>query len=179
MSDWKEKKEKDETIQTSSSAINSEGVKSIQGGPEKGSQFEKRMNRDVFNKEDSTRLVLYPEDNPHLDDAGDGVGITKSKRITDGYIKDDGSIWELKSGYETNLIDHDQLYEYSLMEDAGYVNVRVGDQVEKFDVNSINYLFETKQGAENNASHLRGYATTWYVDDTGNIQSLDASKEQE
>ena len=136
---------------------------------QKGSKFEKSASTEVFHDE-ARRLVVYPEDNLHLDQIDGGVGVTKNRRITDAYVDQDGAIWELKSGYEKGGIDQNQLYEYSLMERAGYINVRKGDEIEKVPVNSVNYLFETKEGAKANNNMLRGMATPWYRDETGNIQ---------
>lgn len=159
--------------QTAKSQLEPTGMRAMQGieptseqnnPAKKGSDFEKLAEEEAF-KDETKRLTILPEDNIHLDDYGDGVGITKNRRISDAYVDQDGSLWELKSGYEMGGIDRDQLYEYSLMEDAGYVNVRNGDQIEKVKINSINYLFETKAGAAANVAHLRGFATPWYIDE--------------
>lgn len=165
---------------TAKPQLESTGMRAMQGiepaseqnnSAKKGSDFEKWAGENVFHDE-ARRLAILPEDNLHLDEYGDGVGITKNRRISDAYLDRDGAIWELKSGYEKGGIDRDQLYEYSLMEDAGYVKVRNGDQIEEVEVKSVNYLFETKAGAEANAAHLRGFATPWYKDEQGNIQLL-------
>lgn len=139
---------------------------------QKGSDFEQLAPTEVFHG-DARRLVIRPEDNEHLDKLGDGVGITKAHRISDAYVDADGSLWELKAGYGTGGIDQDQLYEYSLMEEAGYVKIRDGDKLVNTPITSINYLFDTKAGAMANAHHLRGRATPWYRDEEGNVQLLE------
>jgi hypothetical protein len=193
MSDWNEIHEAEgiEPTQRSDVSLSTEGVRAMQGQSElgktdsappqddipnpsqKGSDFETWAENEVFHGE-ARRLVVHPEDNLHLNGFGDGVGITKDRRISDAYVDADGSIWELKSGYEKGGIDQDQLYEYSLMEQAGHVYIRDGGSIEKIPVKSINYLFETKTGAEANASHLKGIATPWYKDENGKVQLLDS-----
>jgi hypothetical protein len=137
---------------------------------QKGSNFENWARQELFDGQ-ARRITVLPEDNPKLDRLADGVGISKERRIADAYWKEDGSIWELKSGYQKGGIDQDQLYEYSLMEEAGYVNARVGGKKEKLLVTSVNYLFDSKAGAEANRS---GAATFWYVDEKGKVQLLDS-----
>jgi hypothetical protein len=158
-----------------------QGIKPLpeQSNPaQKGCDFEKWAGENVFHNE-ARRLTILPEDNLHLDEYGDGVGITKNRRISDAYLDQDGALWELKSGYAKGGIDRDQLYEYSLMEDAGYVLVRNGEQLEDVEVKSVNYLFETKAGAAANAVHLRGFATPWYKDEQGNIQLIEEQSSEE
>jgi hypothetical protein len=137
--------------------------------PQKGSNFENWTRKDLFEGQ-AQRITIHPEDNPHLDRLGDGVGISKERRFADAYWKEDGSIWEMKSGYPKGGIDQDQLYEYSLMEQAGYVNVRQDGKNVKLPVTSINYLFDTKEGALANQS---GEAAFWYLDEKGNVKLLE------
>jgi hypothetical protein len=139
---------------------------------QKGSDFERQVGDGIFEGE-GKRLVLLPEDNPHVDQIGDGVGISKNRRIFDVYWKEDQAIWELKSGYENSIIDRDQLEEYSLMEQAGYIYARENGKKTEYPVKSVNYLFETKKGAETNKPYLDGYATTWYLNDKKEIVYLD------
>jgi hypothetical protein len=138
---------------------------------QKGADFEHRVQSDIF-KGKGKRLTLQPEDNHHLDKIGDGVGITKNRRISDIYWSEDKSLWELKSGYENSTIDRDQLEEYNLMERAGYVYTREGDRKNKVPVASVNYLFESKKGAEHNKPHIDGYASTWYLNEKGDMELL-------
>ena len=135
---------------------------------QKGSDFEQWAHKHVFD-EKGTRLTLYVEDNLHLDKYGDGVGITNDEyRILDKYYE--GEIWELKSGYEQGAIDAEQAYEYSLMAEAGFVNVRnEQNQLVSMPVSSINYLFETQEGAKANYNNVYG-AAVWYIDETNNVQ---------
>jgi hypothetical protein len=136
----------------------------------KGSDFENWARQELFEGK-AKRITVLPEDNPKLDRLAGGVGISKERRIADVYWKEEGSIWELKSGYQKGGIDQDQLYEYSLMEEAGYVNARVGGKKEKLPVTSVNYLFDSKAGAAANQS---GEANFWYVDEKGKVQLLDS-----
>lgn len=149
-----------------------DGGESNDNSAQKGSRFETWARQEVFNGK-GARLAVRPEDNPQLDKLGDGVGITKDRRVTDVYLDDEGAIWELKSGYEKGRIDQDQLFEYSLMEQAGHVNVREGDEIKKVKVTSVNYLFETQAAAHANEPYLRGLATPWYVDNAGQVQLLE------
>jgi len=135
----------------------------------KGSDFESWAREELF-EGNAKRIIIYPEDNRQLNKLGDGIGLTKERRITDAYWKEDGSIWELKSGYQKGGIDQDQLYEYSLMEQAGEVRVREGGNKIKLPVTSINYLFDTKAGALANQS---GEANFWYLDENKNVQHLE------
>lgn len=136
----------------------------------KGHDFEKWASTFIFGQ--SNRLVVDGGYNTHLDeiDDPDGIGITKNRRISDIYINDEGEIWELKSGYKGGGINRDQLYEYSLMEEAGYIYVKgEDDKGIRKNVTSINYLFDSLEGAQSNATHLSGLANIWYVDDHGDI----------
>jgi len=189
MDDWKNPNEMKEVEPGDKSVpeVGGKGIQSIQGTDtavsepanpaQKGSDFEKSASTEVFHGE-ARRLVIRPEDNGHLSEIDDDVGITKGRRISDAYVDQDGAIWELKSGYEKGGIDQDQLYEYSLMEQAGYVNVRKGNEIEEVPVKSVNYLFETKAGAEANASALRGMAAPWYRDEAGGVQLYQEEPEE-
>ncbi len=135
---------------------------------QKGSEFEQWASEHVF-KGAARRLIVKVEDNLHLDKYGDGIGLTHERR-SDAFIDQDGSIWELKAGYDRGGINEDQLREYSLMEDAGHVYIREGDSVSKADVTSINYLFQTELSAKANSKVLEGYATVWFVDPEGIVR---------
>jgi hypothetical protein len=139
---------------------------------QKGSDFERQVREGIFEGE-GKRLVLLPEDNPNIDRLGDGVGISKNRRICDVYWKEDQAIWELKSGYENSIIDRDQLEEYSLMEQAGYIYAREDGKKIEYPVKSINYLFDNKDGAKTNKPYLDGYANTWYVNEKKQIVYLE------
>lgn len=171
-----------ETKTPARSGLSERGIRAVQGAKvekvnssRKGSDFEHWARDEVFSGE-SHRLTMRPEDNEHLNDYGDDLGLTK-RRTSDGYINTDGDIWELKSGYEKGGIDEDQVLEYSMMEDAGHVFIRdaAGKKVE-VPVRSVNYLFETEAGAAANADALRARATVWYRDEDGKVQLFKPSK---
>lgn len=157
--------------------LNESGIRAMQGDAQdaphnsacKGSDFEAWAHDNVFHGK-GKRVVIRPEDNNHLDELGDGVGITKTRRISDVYLNKQGEIWELKAGYENNPIDRNQLYEYALMEQAGGIQVREDGKLKTMPVRSVNYLFDSKAGAAANEVFLRGYATTWYVDSAEQVQ---------
>lgn len=169
-------------------SLSDEGISAIQGdcsnedkcitSAQKGSEFENRSANDVFSNRAERKLNIHLEDNTHLDKYGNGLGISKAKRIPDAYVSEDGELWELKSGYEDSEIDRNQLYEYSLMEQAGHVYVREEASIKKVPVNSINYLFETKGGACANASYLKGLATVWFLEESGDVKLLDFEEEK-
>ncbi len=131
---------------------------------QKGSDFENKIREKYFDGE-TRRITIYAEDNEHLKPI-DGEGITQSKRQTDIFIDKDGTIWEIKAGYQNGGIDQQQLDEYSLMEEKGYVYVRDGDKKVKTKITGVNYLFDTREGAAKNYST---YATFWYLDANGEI----------
>lgn len=166
---------KHEGTKSVDAGLSEKGIRTMQGcGTErvsagrKGSDFEQWAKTNVFHGE-GHRLVALPEDNEHLDKYGDGLGLTKGRR-SDSYIMERGEIWELKSGYEKGGIDQQQLLEYSIMEDAGHVNIRTAEgQLKVMPVKSINYLFETKDGAAANMNGLRGQATAWYKNNEGQV----------
>lgn len=153
-------------------------AKEVLNPSRKGSDFETWASQNIFRGE-GRRLTIHSEDNPQLDKIGDGVGITKDRRVTDVYLAADGAIWELKSGYEKGGLDRDQLFEYSLMEQAGYVYAREGDKVTKAPVTSVNYLFETETAARANEPYLRGQAAPWYVDKEGKLQLLEGYEKKQ
>lgn len=164
------------TTQDDLKKLSPSGVSAMQGddysdtNPSKeGSDFEHLMNNDVFKGSGIKRIVVHAEDNPHLEKIND-IGLTKSRRITDAYWKEDGSVWEFKHGYEKGKIDDDQLEDLSLMEKAGYVYANENGKKVKLPVTSINYVFATKAGAEHNAD---GRATFWYLDENKELQLLE------
>jgi hypothetical protein len=168
--------------QAAGRGLSERGISAMQGtsaekvnSGQKGSDFEQWGRAEVF-KGESHRLTALPEDNEHLDEYGDGLGLTK-RRSSDSYVDEEGSLWDLKSGYEKGGIDEDQLLEYSMMEDAGHVFIRDDKgQIKDVPVTSINYLFETKAGAAANATDLQGRATAWYKDENGKVQLYDDEK---
>ena len=110
---------------------------------QKGSDFEKWGDKELF-EGGGKRLVVRAKDNQHLEKQ-DGLGITKERRISDSYYEKDNSIWEFKNGYEKTIVDLDQLEQFALMEEAGYVYTRdtsTGKTVKK-PVKSVNYIYIT------------------------------------
>lgn len=163
-------------------------VRSIQGPLEdveeadssggKGSEFQAWADQNAFNERafhgQGYRLTLRPEDNKHLDDLGNGVGLTKAYRQSDSFIDDYGEIYELKAGYLNGGIDEQQAYEYSLMQEAGKVYSRSGDgALVEVPVKGVTYIFDSKEGARANRSVLDQYGFgVLYRDDQGKLLQL-------
>lgn len=172
---------KQESAQPADAGLSEKGIRAMQGQtPErinsglKGSEFEAK--KSDYLGDGVHRITVRPEDNAHLTDYGDGLGLVK-RRTSDGYIDKRGEIWEQKSGYEKGGINKDQIHDYMTMEDAGYVNIRdAGGNIVKTPVTSVNYLFDSKAGADANAADLGGL-TTWYVDKDGHVQLHGANDE--
>jgi hypothetical protein len=140
---------------------------------QKGSNFENILRKDYF-LEEAKRLTIFPEDNIEIDK---DFALFKGYRIIDAYWEESKSIWEFKSGYEKGNInidqasDYDEIYE--LAQKHGYLYARDGDTKVKIPVNSINYVFETKEGAEANRYSVADYAVLWYLDKKGHLQLLE------
>jgi len=103
-----------------------------------------------------------------------GLGLLKD-RTSDNYVDADGSLWDMKAYGDDSLIDPEQLQDYRLMEQAGYIFDADGARVT---ITSVNYLFSSRVAAEKNQPYLRGMATTWYVewqpDGSGEVRLLEA-----
>lgn len=166
-------------------SLGERGRRAMQGEPQRnpadgerptddGHEFERWANNQYFEGKGRRLNVNMYDNYQHLDRTSDsGIGLSKERR-TDIYLDDTGEIWELKSGYETGGIDEDQLDNYQNMLDAGYVYER-DDRTEKVKrpVNSVNYLFGTRAGAENNASKFADRDIfVYYVDETNTVQHL-------
>ena len=139
---------------------------------QKGSDFE-AWARDYYfhgrGEEKKVNLLL----NLHLDKFGDGVGLTKD-RSPDVFVNENGELWDMKAGYENGKIDQDQLREYRIMLDAGMIKEYQKDinEIVEIPVKSINYLFETRKGAENNRDVIDSDVLIWFVDENGNPELL-------
>lgn len=162
------------------------GIRAAQGMDErdtaenpgqKGSAFQKWNDENVFNEGPfhgaGHRLTIRAEDNEHLDKLGNGVGISKERRQSDSFIDDYGEIYELKAGYETGGIDKDQAFEYSLMQEAGYVYAWRDGQKVRTPVNGVTYIFDSQAGAKANADVLKPYGFgILFRDQQGKLQQL-------
>lgn len=139
---------------------------------QKGSDFE-TWARDYYfhGRGEKTKVNLIL--NLHLDKFGDGVGLTKD-RSPDVFVNENGELWDMKAGYENGKIDQDQLREYRIMLDAGMIKEykKDTDEIVEIPVNSINYLFETRKGAENNRDVIDSDVLIWFVDENGNPELL-------
>lgn len=166
----------------------SPGIRATQGIDElaaqensgqKGSAFQHWNEENVFDQKPfhgkGHRLTVLPEDNEHLDELGDGVGISKSRRQSDSFIDDYGEIYEFKAGYRTGGIDRQQAYEYSLMQEAEKVYVRQEDNlVVEVPVKGVTYIFDSPEGANANRAVLEQYGFgILYRDEQGKLQQLD------
>ena len=143
----------------------------------KGTAFENKAQAYLF-FDSQPRLRIYRDDNPHLEEydsrGTDGIS-NKEYRESDAYISERGELWDFKSGYEKGGVDADQYYDYSAMEDAGSVNCRVKDTSgeEKLinkNITSINYLFDSHEGAEANFRDLDGFASVFFFDSDNNLR---------
>jgi len=138
--------------------------------PQKGARQEER-DRDIFGGE-KTRITVRAQDNPHLarhDDEA-GLGLHKSRRTCDHFIDKDGALWDSKAYGPNSVIDRDQLTDYNMMADAGYI---VDTNGIRHNVTSINYLFSSRAGAERNYGLLSEASVfVWYRDDAGGIRCL-------
>jgi hypothetical protein len=99
----------------------------------------------------------------------ESIGLLR-RRVSDAYVDDDGSLWDLKAYSEGSAVDADQLRDYSLMERAGHVYDAQGQRIA---IKSVNYLFRNRDAAGANAWRLQGLATPWYVDETGEVVLLE------
>lgn len=137
-----------------------------------GAGFEQWAISNVFH--DKRRIVVPIELNQHLSDVDEeGLGLLKS-RISDNFVDVDGSLWDAKAYDEHTVIDRDQLRDYRLMENAGYVIDGNGNRVP---ITSVNYLFSNRAAAEKNRIYLKGEATAWFVewssDGSGQVRLLE------
>ena len=160
--------------------LSARGRRAMQGrrevnSAEKGSKFEDWAQENIFQGE-ARRLTVYPEDNPHLDSLGDGVGISKERRQSDAFIDEHGELYELKAGYEHGGIDKEQAYEYSLMQEAGKVNERDERGIKRKDpteITGVSYIFDSQAGARANQLELEQYSFgIFYRDEQGQLQQL-------
>ena len=137
--------------------------------PQKGVIGEEWAKTYVFGGK-KTRITIRPEDNPHLarqDDAGLGL---HRRRTSDHFIDADGALWDVKAYGPDSTIDLEQLADYSMMADAGYV---VDVKGVRHNVTSVNYLFLGKAAAEKNYELLNLESVlVWYVDDAGIVRCL-------
>ena len=137
--------------------------------PQKGTIGEEWARTHVFGGK-KTRITVRPEDNPHLarqDDAGLGL---HRRRTSDHFIDADGALWDVKFYGPDSTIDPEQLADYNMMADAGYV---VDIKGVRHNVTSVNYLFLGKAAAEKNYELLNLESVlVWYVDDAGIVRCL-------
>lgn len=138
----------------------------------KGPDFEQWAAEHVF--QGKRRVSVPLELNKHLEHIDiEGHGLLCS-RDSDNYIDADGSLWDAKAYSENSAVDLDQLRDYNIMQDAGYIFDNQGQQIR---ITSINYLFNSHTAAEKNFDHLfDGGANVWYVewheDGTGEIKLM-------
>lgn len=137
----------------------------------KGKIFEDWAKENVFKgKRRRIRVPLELNDKHLCDIDPDEFGLSSS-RISDNYVDEDGGLWDAKAYSESSRVNEDQLRDYQLMKEAGFVIDSNGNKIE---VNSINYLFSNQSAAESN-SYLASYygVNVWYVDDVGRVRLLE------
>ncbi len=112
--------------------------------------------------------------NQHLAQVDEsGLGLLKD-RMSDNYVDEDGSLWDMKAYGDDSIINLEQLQDYQLMMSAGYVFDADGVRIP---ITSVNYLFSSRGAAEKNRAYLSGMATAWYVewqpDGSGEVHLLE------
>ena len=146
-------------------AIRTLAANMVQGSA--GSLFERWINHYVFHNPigaPAPRLTVRQVDNIHL-------RLTASERVSDGYLRPDGSWWDAKAYSKETDIDVDQLSDTQAMVRAKKVYTK--DLVEH-PVTSANYIFIDLASARRNRSlvHVQGGGVVWYIDDFGMLQLL-------
>lgn len=139
----------------------------------KGSLFERWANRHVFHGK-KKRIRISPENNPHL-------GLHKARSSDNFYAEHgDRSIWDAKIYDEKTRIDAKQLEDYVQIAGSRVIT----DAGEEIEVDSINYIFSSKEAAEANLAEIMGWKSSgiqpegydavrfWYIDDAGLLQHL-------
>jgi hypothetical protein len=144
----------------------------------KGSIFEQWANEHVFHGQ-KTRITILKEKNPQLDWAAN----TTSQRSSDNFYRkhSDNSMWDFKLGYEGSKIDPKQLEDYALMAGRKVVTEEFG----ALRMKSVNYVFASKAGAENNLQEVVPWLRSkvikdpsyelirfWYIDEAGTLKLL-------
>ena len=146
-------------------AIRALAATMVQGSA--GSLFERWINHYVFHGPVGTpapRLIVRQVDNIHL-------RLTKSERVSDGYLTADGSWWDSKAYSKGSEIDVDQLSDTQAMVHSG--RIYTADLVEHR-VTSANYIFIDRDSALANRSlvQVQGGGVVWYIDNSGGLQLL-------
>lgn len=130
-----------------------------------GSDFEAWVLENIFGGQ-AKRISIHLEDNI-------GVSMTKDYRILDYYWREDGSLWELKAGYQMGNVNRDQVED--LLEMLGedlegkHIYAREGGKKIRIPINSVNYLFDTIEGAKANFWAVSP-ARVWFIGDDGTLQ---------
>lgn len=158
--------------------LSERGQRAMQGrdvsSAEKGADFENWAKQEVFHGQ-GRRLNVPRQYNEHLIDVDDAqIGLQKTTRYSDAYLDEDGIIQELKAGYEKGGIDHEQARDYALMQDAGHVWAKTdaGD-LKRTDIHGVNYIFDSKSGAEANRGQLEQYGFgVLFRDENGELRQL-------
>ena len=81
----------------------------------------------------------------------------------------ENAIWDFKCGYEKGHIDREQLNDYWKMMDEGGVRAVRGGAMLDTNIESVNYLFDSRAGALNNRELIEDSGSerifVWYLDD--------------
>jgi hypothetical protein len=143
------------------------GAGMVQGSA--GSFFEKWCRRWVLEgplgkKVVVERLTILQKDNGH-------INLNAERRSSDGFLSEQGEVWDMKFLQTSGQIDRDQLRVYKAMQREGLV---VTPDEEHHNVKSINYLFQDKTAADANAfaADTVRDVRIWYINDDGWITLL-------
>lgn len=141
----------------------------------RGSNFEKWCNANLMDDR-AERLRVPSEQN-------DNLNLSAQSRLSDDYWARDNAIWDMKCGYEQGNIDISQLSDYQKMLNEGQVTALKDGHEQIQNIESINYLFDTKEGALNNQELIESTGSerifVWYLDNDNQprlLQNEDAQR---
>lgn len=134
----------------------------------RGSAFEQWCNENLMDNR-AERLRVPNELNEKL-------GLTAQNRQSDDYWIRDNAVWDMKCGYVQGEIKHPQLSDYQKMLDAGQVTAVKDGSEQIRQIESVNYLFDTREGALNNQELIESTGSErifiWYLDAENHPQLL-------
>jgi hypothetical protein len=131
-----------------------------------GSLMERWVNHHIFKLpvgQKPPRLRVRVIDNPDLEIYRD--------RVSDFFLQADNSIWDVKIYRSGDLVDFDQLHDYSEILEAGSVFLPDGTELS---VKTVNYIFADINAAQANRTwiQVQSGADVWYLDDLGDLKLL-------
>lgn len=140
----------------------------LSNSAQKGRDFEVWVCENIFGAQ-AKRISIHLEDNV-------GMAMTKDYRILDYYWREDGSLWEIKAGYQMGSIDQNQAEDLLSMLgkdfEGKHIYAREGGKKIRIPINSVNYIFDTKEGAKANFWAVSP-ARVWFIGDDDNLHLYD------